>query len=144
MTPIKNATQKNRIEAYPIRPRIKNVIRVKDTRKSPPLHGRVEFSRQKPDQKTQEHVPKIYITGHESRNHISSPRVCRYPDVSRSRFREELEETFRLLLFRVDQQIARTDSEDENSNSHSRSTIVGANISLSVIHHPSIRIHFIA
>jgi hypothetical protein len=45
-------------------------------------------------------------------------------------------------LFRVDQQIARTDSEDENSDSHSRSTIVGANISLSVIHYPSIRIHF--
>jgi hypothetical protein len=70
--------------------------------------------------------------------------MCWYSDVSRSRFREELKETFRLLLFRVDQQIARTDSEDENSSSHSRSTIVGANISLSVIHHPSIRIHFIS
>jgi hypothetical protein len=31
--------------------------------------------------------------------------------VSRSRFREELAETFRLLRFRVDQQIARSDSE---------------------------------
>jgi hypothetical protein len=70
--------------------------------------------------------------------------ACRYPDVSQLRFREELEETFRLLLFRVDQQIARTDSEDENSDSHLRSTIVGANISLSVIHHPSIQIHFIS
>jgi hypothetical protein len=30
--------------------------------------------------KKQEHVPKTYVTGH----HISSLRVCRYPDVSRS------------------------------------------------------------
>jgi hypothetical protein len=88
--------------------------------------------------KTPEHVPKIYITVHESQKHISSPRDCWYSDVTRSRFHEELAETFRLLHFRVDQQIARSDSEAESSNSHSRSTIVSANISLSVIHHPSI------
>jgi hypothetical protein len=144
MTPLKKR-HTNWIEAYPIRQRIKNAIWVTDTNMPAPLHGHVEFSRQKiPDRKKQEHVPKTYVTGHQT----SSPRVCRYPDVSRSLsvdlgigFVKSLKKRSVYYVFRVDQQIARTDSEDENSDSHSRSTIVGANISLSVIHHPSIRIH---
>jgi hypothetical protein len=146
MTPIKKRHTKNRIKACPIGPKMCSAQNSSHPRTSLPPYTDVKNYPDKTGSnwKTPEHVPKIYITGHESQKHISSPRDCWYSDVSRSRFREELAETFRLLHFRVDQQIAWSDSEAESSNSHSRSTIVGANISLSVIHHPSIRIHFIS